>query len=385
MDYDEFVQQARAAITEVSAAELAARGLGSYDFIIDVREPHENAAGAIAGAHLIPLAKLEASVESVVSPDAKILVYCAVGARSAIGALKLQHMGYSDVESLGDGYNMWQYRQAQGDTAGLSLIQRERYARHLVLSEVGEAGQQELLNGSVLIVGAGGLGSPAALYLAAAGVGKIGIVDDDLVELSNLQRQVVHNVDRIGQPKAQSAAATIDRINPDCDIRVHQTRLEAGNALDLVGGYDVVIDATDNFPTRYLLNDVSLRTNKPVVHGSIFRFEGQVSVFSPGAGPCYRCLFPEPPPPELAPNCSVAGVLGVLPGIIGSLQAVEAIKLVLGIGEPLIGKLLTYDALEQSFTTLTISRDGDCPACGDPATPPPLVDYDETCTAVAAG
>ncbi len=239
------------------------------------------------------------------------------------------------------------------------------------------AGQQRLLAGSVVIVGAGGLGSPAALYLAAAGVGRIGIVDADAVELSNLQRQIVHNVDRLGRPKAMSAAETIDRINPDCDIRVHQTRLMADNVLEIISGYHVILDATDNFPTRYLLNDASLHTGQPIVHGSVFRFEGQASVFQPFAGPCYRCLYPEPPPPALAPNCAEAGVLGVLPGIIGSLQATEALKLILGIGESLVGRLLTYDALDQSTMLLRISRNLRCRACG--GEPPPLVDYDESC------
>lgn len=382
MDYDERVRRARAAITEVTAEELSGQET-AFDVIIDVREPNEHHAGAIPGSHLVPLGTLAQRIGELARPGDRVLLYCAVGARSALGAEALQALGFSNVASLAGGYNAWQLRQLYGGAVGLQPQQRERYARHLTLAEVGEAGQIKLLSSSVLIVGAGGLGSPAALYLAAAGVGKIGLVDADTVELSNLQRQVVHNVDRLGHPKAMSAAQTIDRINPECDIRVHETRLVAANVRDLMAPYDIILDATDNFPTRYLLNDAAVLTGKPIIHGSIFRFEGQVSVFLPGSGPCYRCLFPEPPPPELAPSCAQAGVLGVLPGIIGSMQATEAIKLILGVGEPLIGRLLLYDALDQSMTTLQIRRDPKCPACGD-GMAPTLIDYDESCAPVAS-
>jgi len=378
MDYDELVRRARAAITEVAVGDLLS-GAAQHDVIIDVREPGEHQAGAIPGSVLVPLGRLAEQISSHASPIDRILLYCAVGARSALGAQTLQQMGYGNVASLAGGYNMWRYNQLHGTRVGLTAGQRDRYARHLILDGVGEPGQLRLLQSSVLIVGAGGLGSPAALYLAAAGVGRIGIVDDDVVELSNLQRQIVHNVDRLGRPKAMSAAETVDRINPECDIRVHTTRLNAANVLDLLDGYDVVIDATDNFPTRYLINDASLLTGVPVVHGSIFRFEGQLSVFRPGAGPCYRCLFPEPPPPELAPNCAAAGVLGVLPGIIGSMQATEAIKIILELSEGLVGSLLLYDALDQSMTRLRFDRNPRCVACGDEAGKPVLVDYDESC------
>lgn len=376
MDYAEAVRQAKAAITEVSVDQVSP---GAYDVIIDVREPNEHAAGAIPGSKLIPLRSLTAEVHDHVRPDQSVLLYCAVGARSALAAQSLQQMGFTNVVSLAGGYNLWRHHQDYGDQGGLTEAQRDRYARHLILDGVGEKGQLALLAASVLIVGAGGLGSPAALYLAAAGVGKIGLADADIVEASNLQRQIVHNVDRLGHPKAMSAAETIDRLNPECDIRVHETRLVAANALDIVAGYDVIIDATDNFPTRYLLNDISVMTGKPVVHGSIFRFEGQASVFKAGSGPCYRCLFPEPPPAELAPNCAEAGVLGVLPGVIGSIQATEAIKLILGHGEPLVGKLLTYDALDQSMMKLSFARDPNCAACGDDASIDELVDYEASC------
>jgi adenylyltransferase/sulfurtransferase len=378
MDYADQVRQARAAITEVSAEDFIEGGT-SYDVIIDVRERHEFAAGAIPGAHFIPLAVLAKRLAEVAEPSDRVLLYCAVGARSAIGAQTAAGLGYTNVSSLAGGYNLWKHYMTRGAGRPLSAAQRDRFARHLTLEEVGPAGQEKLLAASVLIVGAGGLGSPAALYLAAAGVGKIGLVDADVVELSNLQRQIVHNVDRLGEPKATSAAQTIDRINPECDIQAYDARLTAENVLDIIADYQVIIDATDNFPTRYLLNDATQHTGQPVVHGSIFRFEGQASVFQPFEGPCYRCLFPEPPPPELAPNCAEAGVLGVLPGIVGSLQATEAIKLILGVGQTLIGRLLTYDALEQSMMTLRISRDPDCLTCGDQAGVPDIVDYDDTC------
>jgi molybdopterin/thiamine biosynthesis adenylyltransferase/rhodanese-related sulfurtransferase len=381
MDYADQVRRAKAAVTEVSAEDFIEGG-SSYDIIIDVRERHEFAAGAIPGAHFIPLALLEDRLAEVAEPPDRVLLYCAVGARSAVGAQTAARLGYTNVSSLAGGYNLWKHYMTHGTGQPLSAAQRDRYARHLTLEEVGAAGQEKLLAGSVVIVGAGGLGSPAALYLAAAGVGRIGLVDADVVELSNLQRQIVHNVDRLGQPKATSAARTLDRLNPDCDIRVHDLRLAAANVLDIIGNYQVIIDATDNFPTRYLLNDATQHTGQPVVHGSIFRFEGQASVFQPFEGPCYRCLFPEPPPPELAPNCAEAGVLGVLPGIIGSLQATEAIKLILGVGESLIGRLLTYDALDQSMMTLRISRDPNCLTCGDGAGVPVIVDYDATCVPI---
>lgn len=383
MEYAEAVAHAKAQITEVSVEHFSAAP-ERYDVIIDVREPHEYAAGAVPGAVLVPLGRLVSQIMDHAAPHQSVLLYCGVGARSALGAQSLQQMGFSNVASLAGGYNLWHHHEQFGSNGGLDATQRDRYARHLILEGIGEPGQLRLLESSVLIVGAGGLGSPVAMYLAAAGVGRIGIVDADVVEVSNLQRQIVHNVDRLGRPKAMSAAETIDRINPECDIRVHETRLVADNVLRILEPYEVIVDATDNFPTRYLLNDASVITGKPVVHGSIFRFEGQASVFEPGNGPCYRCLFPEPPPPELAPNCAEAGVLGVLPGIIGSIQATEAIKLLVGYGDPLVGKLLTYDALDQSMMTLRMGRDPECPACGDGRPKPTLVDYDASCRPVLA-
>ena len=312
--------------------------------------------------------------------DEPTVVYCSGGSRSALAAASLLDMGYTNVSSLAGGFDRWKAKGLPwGDPGGLTSDQRSRYARHVRLPEVGETGQLELLGASVLLVGAGGLGSPAALYLAAAGVGTIGVVDDDVVDASNLQRQVLHNMDRIGMPKVESARESLLALNPDVKVEMHKERLSASNALSIMEGYDVVVDGGDNFPTRYLVNDASLHLRRPVVHGSIFRFEGQVSVFEPYEGPCYRCLHRLPPPPELASSCEEAGVLGVLPGVIGSIQAMETIKLLLGIGETLTGRLMVYDALEQDFMTMSVKRDPECPACADPDSPPRLVDYDETC------
>ena len=282
--------------------------------------------------------------------------------RSAFAAETLQQLGFTDVVSMAGGFGRWKDEGRPWITPQtLTPEQRDRYGRHILLPEVGEAGQQKLLESQVLLLGAGGLGSPAALYLAAAGVGTLGIIDMDVVDASNLQRQILHNIDRIGERKVDSAKKTLTALNPDVDVVTYDVRLGADNVLDIIDGYDVIVDGTDNFPTRYLVNDASLLKRIPVVHGSIFRFEGQVSVFQPYAGPCYRCLLPEPPPPELAPSCSEAGVLGVLPGIIGSIQALEAIKLLLDLGDPLVGRLLAYDALEQSFRTFKVRRDPQLP------------------------
>jgi molybdopterin/thiamine biosynthesis adenylyltransferase len=330
---------------------------------------------------LAPRGLLESSVAAHIrTPDQEVVLYCAGGARSALAAKTLQDMGYSNVWSLEGGFVRWKRDGLPWKTPdSLSSDQRARYSRHILLPEVGEAGQVELLESKVLLVGAGGLGSPAAIYLAAAGIGTIGIVDFDVVDVSNLQRQVLHNLDRLGQSKVESARETLTALNPDVKVEPHDVRLSADNVLDILSGYDVIVDGGDNFPTRYLVNDASLHLRKPVVHGSIFRFEGQVSVFDPYEGPCYRCQYPEPPPPELAPSCAEAGVLGVLPGIIGSIQAVEAIKLILGIGETLVGRLLTYDALAQEFIDLRIRRDPECLACRDESMPPRIVEYDATC------
>jgi molybdopterin/thiamine biosynthesis adenylyltransferase len=348
---------------------------------LDVREADEYAQGAIPGAMHIPRGYVELQIEGRL-PDKStpIVVYCAGGTRSALSAKALGELGYSDVVSMAGGFNKWKDEGRPWTTPRtLDADQRNRYQRHLLLPEVGEAGQQHLLESKVLLLGAGGLGSPAALYLAAAGVGTLGIIDMDVVDASNLQRQILHNLDRIGERKVDSAKKTLTAMNPDIDVVTYDTRLGADNIESVIDGYDVIVDGTDNFPTRYLVNDASLLKRIPVVHGSIFRFEGQITVFKPYDGPCYRCLIPEPPPAELAPSCAEAGVLGVLPGIIGSLQAMETIKLLLDLGDPLVGRLLAYDALEASFRTFKVRRDPACPSCGDNAGPIVIAEYDDLC------
>jgi molybdopterin/thiamine biosynthesis adenylyltransferase len=328
----------------------------------------------------IPRGNLETQVEGKI-PDktAPVVIYCAGGVRSAFAAKTLNEMGYTDVVSMSGGFNQWKNEgRAWVTPQTLSAEQRNRYHRHLLLPEVGDAGQQKLLASKVLLLGAGGLGSPAALYLAAAGVGTLGIIDMDVVDASNLQRQILHNIDRVGDRKVDSAKKTLTALNPDVNVVTYDVRLGADNILEVIDGYDLIVDGTDNFPTRYLVNDASLVKRIPVVHGSIFRFEGQATVFYPYEGPCYRCLIPEPPPPELAPSCAEAGVLGVLPGIVGSIQAIEAIKVLLGLGDPLIGRLLAYDALEESFRTFKVNRDPNCPACG-PDAHIVIAEYDELC------
>jgi len=376
--FRELLQSTKARIREVSPAE-AEETLGAATFI-DCRELDEWEQGAIPGAVFIPRGFLELKVENLV-PDrsAPVVIYCAGGARSAFAAQALEQMGYADVVSMAGGFGRWKDEGRPWLTpATMTPEQRNRYHRHLLLPEVGEEGQLKLLEAKVLMLGAGGLGSPAALYLAAAGVGTIGIVDMDVVDASNLQRQILHNIERVGDRKVDSAKKTLTALNPDVNVVTYDVRFGADNILDIIDGYDVVVDGTDNFPTRYLLNDASLLKRVPVVHGSIFRFEGQVTVFDPYNGPCYRCLLPEPPPPDLAPSCAEAGVLGVLPGIVGSVQALEALKIILGLGEPLRGRLLAYDALEQSFRTFKVRRDPMCPACSDGAEIV-IAEYDEHC------
>jgi len=334
--------------------------------VVDVREPDEYSAGCLPGARFIPRGFLELRIEEAVKRDEPLLLYCATGTRSALAAKTLLDMGYAHVRSLAGGYNRWSDSGYPIERpVMLGKEQKERYRRHLTLPEVGEQGQVRLLDSKVLVLGAGGLGSPAAMYLAAAGVGTIGIVDGDVVELSNLQRQIIHNLASVGKPKVDSARQTLEGLNPDVKVVTFPERLTAANALDIIAGFDVVIDGSDNFSTRYLLNDACVRLNKPYVHGSIYRFEGHVSTFVPHHGPCYRCLFPQAPGAEIAPSCAEAGVLGVLPGLIGVLQAAEAIKLLLGKGSPLIGRLLTYHALETRFHELRFQRDKACAVCGD--------------------
>lgn len=378
--YKDWIAQIRQEINEVSVADLAAQA-GEELVIIDVREPDEFSQGVIEGARLMPRGQLEGAIGDLVpNPDTPIVLYCAVGERSALAAQSLNRMGYGNVRSLAEGFEGWKrggHPWSTPDT--LKTEQTARYSRHLLLPQVGEEGQRRLLNSKVLLIGAGGLGSPAALYMAAAGVGTLGLIDFDVVDVTNLQRQILHNSDRLGQAKVESARQTLQALNPDVRVETYRQMLAADNVLDVLAPYDVIVDGADNFPTRYLVNDASLHLRTPVVHGSVFRFEGQASVFAPYRGPCYRCLFPEPPPPELAPSCAQAGVLGVVPGVVGAIEAVETIKLLLEIGEPLIGRLLTYDALDQEFRTLNLRRNPDCPACADENRPPKIVQYDELC------
>ncbi|NNC91639.1 MAG: molybdopterin-synthase adenylyltransferase MoeB [Acidimicrobiia bacterium] len=383
--FKELVAAARAQIREVMP-EVAEAAIGRAVFI-DVRESDEYELGALEGADHIARGVLESTIsQRVPDPTTEIILYCAVGERSALAALALEELGYTNVSSLAGGVERWK-REGRQWAAPLTLRsdQRSRYSRHLLLPEVGEAGQSRLLDARVLLVGAGGLGSPAALYLAAAGIGTLGVIDHDVVDLSNLQRQILHGVDRIGSPKVESARQTLRNINPDVNVVAYKERLSAENAVDLVAQHDVIVDGADNFPTRYLLNDAALHARRPVVHGSVFRFEGQVTVFEPYAGPCYRCLSAQPPPADLAPSCAEAGVLGVLPGIIGSIQALEVLKLLLEIGEPLVGTLLAFDALDGEFRRFTFRRDPGCVACADESTPPRIIEYDEYCVPAERG
>src|SRR5580765_4161231 len=379
--YREHLAATRREIREVTAAEAEQLlGAGTRPVLVDVREREEYEQGYIPGAVHIPRGNLAWRIENSVSDrNPPVIVYCAAGNRSAFAAKTLHELGYTDVVSLAGGFSNWKQNGHEWKLPQtLTPQQQERYSRHTLIPEVGEAGQLRLLDSKVLLIGAGGLGSPAALYLAAAGVGTIGIVDSDVVDRSNLQRQILHTEDRIGMAKVDSAEIAMSALNPDITIVKYTDRLTSENVLDVINGYDVIVDGTDNFPTRYLLNDASLVKRIPVVHGSIFRFEGQVTVFDPYNGPCYRCLLPEPPPPELAPSCAEAGVLGVLPGIIGSIQALEAINLLLDIGEPLRGRLLAYDALEETFRNFNVRRDPNCPACGEGAQLL-LAEYDDLC------
>jgi molybdopterin/thiamine biosynthesis adenylyltransferase/rhodanese-related sulfurtransferase len=364
----DFFGQVRAAIREISPADADRLRRAGAAFL-DVREQVEWDAGYIPGAVLVPRGELEGRVAAVLPDrDRQIVVYCATGVRSAYATQTLGQLGYADVVNLAGGIEAWRRLGLPVEApAGLSPVQQERYSRHLLIPEVGAAGQTRLLESKVLIVGAGGLGSPAALYLAAAGVGTLGIVDFDVVETSNLQRQVLHTSARVGQPKTESARLAISALNPDVAVVKHDEVLGADNVARLIDGYDVVLDGTDTFETRYLVNDAAVAAGIPVVHASVFRFEGQLTTFVPYEGPCYRCLYPTPPPAELAPGCSVAGVLGVVPGIMGLLQANEVLKVVLGIGEPLVGRLLLFDALDASFSELRLARDPACPVCSDEA------------------
>jgi len=384
--YRELLAAARAEIDEISTPEahalLQRNGEAGAPLFVDVRLREEWDEGHLPGAVHLPRNNLESRVEALIADKTRpLVVYCESGSRSAFATRDLHELGYENAVNLAGGYADWKrngYELVM--PAALAPAQRARYARHLLIPEVGEEGQQKLLGSRVLLIGAGGLGSPASLYLAAAGVGTLGIIDADIVDDSNLQRQIVHSTERLGEPKVDSARRTVEALNPDVTVVPFQERLDSENVERILAhGWDVIVDGTDNFPTRYLVNDASVWHGVPVVHGSIYRFEGQVTVFDPGNGPCYRCLYPSPPPPELAPSCAEGGVLGVLPGIVGSLQASEALKLVLGVGDSLAGRLLLFDALHTTFDEVSIRRNPECPVCGDHPTITEYIDYVEFC------
>lgn len=378
--FKELIRKVKGEVREVGVAEACTRA-GQGAVLIDVREADEWSQGHAPGAIFIPRGFLELRVEERV-PDkaAEILLYCAGGTRSALAAKALGELGYTTVASVAGGFGQWKQAGLPIEVPRtLTAEQRERYSRHLLVPEVGEAGQLRLLASKVLLVGAGGLGSPAGLYLAAAGVGTLGLVDSDVVDRSNLQRQVLHTNASVGKPKTESAAATLRALNPDVNVVRHDLRLDSSNVLDVIAPYDVIVDGCDNFTTKYLVNDAAVLTGKPVVYGSIFRFDGQASVFVPRQGPCYRCLYPEPTPQELAPSCDEAGVLGVLPGVLGLIQATEALKLLLERGTTLKGRLLTYDALAMTFKEFKLRRDPACALCGDAPTIRELTDLAWSC------
>ena len=366
--YADLLREARAQIREVSPQEVDALPARAAA-ILDVREASEWDQGHLPGAIHVSKSYIEAQIEEEVHDrDTPVILYCAGGVRSLFAAQTLAEMGYTNVASMSGGFHAWKGAGLPFETpVVLTAEQKLRYSRHLLIPEVGSAGQARLLGSKALFIGAGGLGSPAALYLAAAGVGTIGIVDFDIVDVSNLQRQIIHTTDRVGERKVESARKSINALNPDIKVVPHEEMLVAANVERIIAGYDVILDGTDSFETRYILNDAAVAAGIPVIHASVFRFEGQLTTFIPYEGPCYRCLYPTPPPPELAPGCSVAGVLGVVPGILGLLQATEALKVLLGIGNTLAGRLLLFDALETEFTELKLRRDPNCPVCSDAA------------------
>lgn len=386
--YSQMMEEARKVVEELTPDEVHQRvEAEEKPILLDVREKDEQRQGYIPGALLLPRGFLEIQVEGVLPDKGRpVVVYCAGGVRSLLAAKTLKEMGFKSVASMKEGFNGWKNR-GYSFTQDFQLTpeQINRYSRHIMLPQVGEKGQGALLQAKVLLLGAGGLGSPAALYLAAAGVGTLGIVDFDVVDRSNLQRQILHRDADVGRPKTESARETLQALNPDVKVITHQERLSSENTVDIISDYEIIVDGSDNFPTRYLVNDACVFAGKPNVHGSIFQFEGQMTVFYPKAGgPCYRCLYPLPPPPGMAPSCAEAGVLGVLPGVVGTLQAMEAIKLILKKGEPLIGRLLLYDALSMKFRELTLRRDPSCPVCGDHPEIKELIDYEGFCAGVAS-
>lgn len=381
--FQDLLQSVKTRIREISVEDTKARLAGpGAPVVIDVRERDEYEQGFVGTAQWIPRGFLELKVEDAVPErDREIILYCAGGTRSALAASALADLGYTRVSSMAGGFRAWKNAGYTFDRPRtLSAEQVKRYSRHIMLPEVGEAGQGKLLDAKVLFLGAGGLGSPSSMYLAAAGVGTIGIVDDDVVDESNLQRQILHNIERLGMPKVESARKTLQLLNPDVKVIAHQERLSSENIMSILAGYDLVVDGADNFPTRYLLNDAALKLKKPVIHASIFRFEGQMTTFLPDSGPCYRCLYPDPPPPGMAPSCQEAGVLGVLPGLVGTMQANEAIKVILGVGETLSGRLLVFDALATKFRTLKLRKDPHCRVCSKPPESIELIDYEAFCS-----
>jgi len=385
--FDQLMNEARKEIKELNVQEVdELLGKNGKYLLLDVREKEEFREGHLEGAVSLPRGFLEIKVETTV-PDKNtpVIAYCAGGVRSLLAAKDMKEMGYENVISMSGGYGAWKaagFKEVQDRQ--FTQEQLIRYSRHFMLPEVGEEGQAKLLDAKVLMVGAGGLGSPSAYYLAAAGIGTLGIIDHDVVDMSNLQRQILHNNDRVGQPKVESAKQTLEALNPDVRVVTMQDKLTSANIMDIIKDYDIIVDGCDNFPTRYLVNDASVIANKPNVHGSIFQFEGQASVFDPASGPCYRCLYPEPPPPGMAPSCAEAGVLGVLPGLIGCIQALETIKIILGKGDTLVGKLLCFNTLTMEITTLNLKKDPDCPVCGEKPSIDKLIDYEEFCNLAAS-
>lgn len=384
----ELLAKTKSEIKEMSMGQLKEKLESHEDIVlIDIREQDEYAQGFIGEATHIPRGFLELRIETLVNDrDKEIVLYCAGGNRSALAVKSLESMGYTNVISMQEGFNGWRdgaFPVARERT--LTTEERERYSRHLIVPEIGERGQVKILESRVLLVGTGGLGSPAAYYLAAAGVGTMGLVDFDMVDVTNLQRQIIHGTSDIGRPKVLSAKETINDLNPDVNVVIHETRLMSDNIMDIIKDYDIVVDGCDNFPTRYLVNDACVLAGIPNVHGSIYQFDGYATVFHPGEGPCYRCLYPEPPPPGAVPSCDEAGVLGVLPGTVGLIQATETLKLILGQGDPLIGRILMYDALDMTFQTFNVPKDPACPICGENPTVHELIDYEVFCGIAAAG
>ncbi len=380
--FKELMSESRKVVPEWAPEEVKSRlsNGGGYT-VLDVREKEEYREGHLPGAVSLPRGFLDMRIEETV-PDKRtpLILYCAGGTRSLLAGRTLKEMGYENVTSMSGGYGAWKENGLPWvKDRQFTTDQLNRYSRHFILPEVGEAGQAKLLDAKVLLIGAGGLGSPAALYLAAAGVGTLGIVDNDVVDMSNLQRQILHSNDRVGMSKVESARQTLTALNPDVKVIGHETRLSSENIMEIIRDYDVIVDGCDNFPTRYLVNDACVMTGKPNIHGSIFQFEGQAAVFYPGKGPCYRCLFPEPPPPGAAPSCQEAGVLGVLPGLVGSVQALETIKVILGIGKPLIGRMVYFDTLSMEVRVHKLRKDPKCPVCGEHPTVTQLIDYEEFC------